>query len=59
MQPPVAEPTTDDELQLIFEVGSLQTQLSDAGRPVDEKFAHIFIQSLAPNKPLPERIRRW
>jgi hypothetical protein len=59
MPRPVAEPTTDDELQLIFEVESLQTQLSDAGHPVNDKFEHIFIQSVAPNKPLPERIRRW
>ena len=48
VQLPVAEPTSDDELQLIFEVESLQTQLSEAGRPVDEKIAHIFIQSVAP-----------
>ncbi len=59
VQHPVAEPTSDDELQLIFEVESLQTQLSEAGRPVDEQIAHILIQSVAPNKLLPERIRRW
>ena len=56
---PVAEPTSDDELQLIFDVESLQTQLSEAGRPVDEKIAQLFIQSVTPNKPLTERIRRW
>ena len=58
-QLPVAEPTSDDELQLIFEVESLQTQLSDVGLPVDEKFAQLFIQSVTPNKPLTERIRKW
>jgi hypothetical protein len=47
VQLPVVEPTSDDELQLMCEVESLQTQLSSAGRPVDEKFAHMFIQSLA------------
>jgi len=34
-------------------------QLSDAGRPVNEKFVDIFIQSVTPDKPLTERIRRW
>ncbi len=53
VQHPVAEPTSDDELQLIFEVESLQTQLSEAGRPVDEKIAHIFIQSVAPKFSVP------
>ncbi len=57
-QLPVAEPTSDDELQLIFEVESLQTQLSEAGRPVDEKIAQMFIQSVAP-KALTVRIRKW
>jgi hypothetical protein len=58
-QLPVAERTSEEELQLIFEVESLQTQLSDAGLPVDEKFAQLFIQSVTPNKPLTERIRKW
>ena len=48
VQLPVAKPTTDDELQLIFEVESLQTQLSEAGRPVDEKIAQMFFQSVTP-----------
>jgi hypothetical protein len=59
VQLPVAEPTpSEDEMNLMFEVETLQTQLSDAGRPVDKKFAHLFIQSVTP-KPLPERGRRW
>ncbi len=57
-QLPVAEPTSDDELHLIYEVESLQTQLSEAGRPVDEKIAQMFFQSVTP-KPLMERIRKW
>ena len=56
VQHPVAEPTLDDELQLIFEVESLQTQLSEAGLPVDEKIAHIFIQSVAPKFSVPLKI---
>ena len=54
----VAEPTSDDELHLIYEVESLQTQLSEAGRPVDEKLAKMFYRSVTP-KPLTERIRKW
>jgi hypothetical protein len=50
VQLPVAEPTPSED--------EMQTQLSEAGHPVDEKLAHIFIQSVTP-KPLPERIRRW
>ena len=56
--PPVAEPTSDDELQLMCEAESLQTQLKRAGEPVDEKIAQLFIDSLA-SKSLPERIRKW
>jgi hypothetical protein len=58
-QLPVAEPTSDDELQLINEVEILQMQLSDAGRPVNEKLEHIFLQSVTPDKPLTERIKKW
>ena len=56
--PQVADPTSDDELQLMCEAESLQAQLSDAGRPVDEKIAQFFMNSLA-SKSLPERIRKW
>jgi hypothetical protein len=45
-------------MHLIFAVESLQTQLSEAGRPVNEKLEHIFIQSVT-HKPLLERIRKW
>jgi hypothetical protein len=57
-QLPVAEPTSDDEFQLINEVESLQRQLKRAGDPVDEKFAQMFFNSVTP-KPLTERIRKW
>ena len=56
--PPVAEPTSDDELQLMCEAESLQTQLKRAGEPVDEQIAQLFIDSLA-SKSLPERMRKW
>ena len=56
--PPVAEPTSDDEMQLVCEVESLQSQLKRAGEPVDERIAQFFMNSLA-SKSLPERIRKW
>ncbi len=56
---PVAGPKGDeemDEVQLMCEVQSLETQLSHVG-PVHEKFALMFMQSLESN-PLSERIRK-
>ena len=58
-QLPVAERTSAEELQLIFEVESLQMQLSKAGHPVNARIEEIFIQSVTPNTPLTERIRNW
>ena len=48
-QLPVAERTSAEELQLIFEVESLQMQLSKAGHPVNARIEEIFIQSVTPN----------
>ena len=58
-QLPVAERTSEEEMQLIFEVESLQMQLSKAGLPVNARLEEIFIQSVTPNTPLTERIRKW
>ena len=56
--PPVADPTSDDEMQLVCEVESLQSQLKTPNEPVDERIAQFFMNSLA-SKSLPERIRKW
>jgi hypothetical protein len=56
---PVAGPKGDDEMdevQLMCEVQSLETQLSHVD-PVHEKFALMFMQSLESN-PLSEQIRK-
>lgn len=58
-QLPVAERTSEEELQLVFEVESLQMQLSKVGHPVNARIEEIFIQSVTPNTPLTERIRNW
>ena len=52
------DPNSDDELLLMSEVESLQSQLKKNGETLNEKFENIFLQSLL-DKPLPDRIRKW
>jgi len=52
------EPNSDEELQLMGEVESLQEELKEAGKPVHEQFINMFVQSLT-SKPLADRIRKW
>ena len=52
------DPNSDDELLLMSEVESLQSQLKKNGETINEKFENIFLQSLR-DKPLPDRIRKW
>ena len=52
------DPNSDDELLLMSEVESLQSQLKKNGETLNEKFENIFLQSLH-DKPLPDRIRKW
>ena len=52
------DPNSDDELLLMSEVESLQSQLKKNGETINEKFENIFLQSLH-DKPLPDRIRKW
>ena len=54
----IMEPDSDEELGLMGEVELLQSQLTNAGRQVDPKFADIFLKSLE-NKALAERIKKW
>jgi hypothetical protein len=52
------DPNSDDELLLMSEVESLQSQLKKNGETLNEKFENIFLQSLH-DKPLPDQIRKW
>ncbi len=50
------EPTSDEEMELMADVGLLQSELKKAGDPVNQIFEQLFLQSIA-SKPLAERIR--
>ena len=52
------EPNSDDELLLMGEVESLQSQLKKTGETFNEKIENMFKKSLE-DKPLPDRIRKW
>ena len=53
-----AEPNSDDETELIYEVDSLQSQLIASGRIFSENIENVFMQSLE-GKSLAARIRKW
>jgi hypothetical protein len=52
------EPDSEEEMVLMGEVELLESQLTDAGRPVNLKFADLFLKSLE-NKAMAERIKKW
>jgi hypothetical protein len=54
------EPNSDDELLLMSEVESLQSQLIKNGRPLNEKIENMFMKSIeskVDSKSLVDRIR--
>ena len=52
------DPDSDDELRLMGEVQSLQSQLKRKGDTFNEKMENMFLENLT-GKPLSDRIRKW
>ena len=52
------DPNSDDELRLMGEVQSLQSQLKRKGDTFNEKMENMFLENLT-GKPLSDRIRKW
>jgi hypothetical protein len=53
------EPASDDELTIMGEVEELQWKLRDAGRPVDQTFATLVMNSIASESQPSERRKKW
>jgi hypothetical protein len=52
------EQDSDEEITLMGDVESLQSQLTDAGKPVDTSFANLFMKSVESESQLPARLKR-